>query len=101
MSITLNEHVLSLSDAIRSIPRRNGRRVHLATMYRWTSVGCRGVVLDSIQCGRTRCTSREALERFFSRLSAASGKVTSDSPVTPTRRDHLAAVEQELDESGI
>ena len=30
----------------------------------------RGVLLESIQIGATRCTSREALQRFFERLSA-------------------------------
>jgi hypothetical protein len=47
------------------------RKTNISTIYRWSTVGCRGVVLETIQVGGTRCTSREALQRFFVRLSAA------------------------------
>jgi len=56
--------------AAQWVPRRRGRRTHVSTLYRWTTSGCCGVVLESIQVGGTRCTSREALQRFFERLSA-------------------------------
>lgn len=100
MPITLYENILTLTDAIRLVSRRNGRRAHKSTLYRWTATGCSGIVLESIQCGGSRCTSREALERFFSRLSTASGRAIPNSPMTSTRRDHSSAVERELDESG-
>jgi hypothetical protein len=72
------EEILSLSQAAEELPRRRqGRKTHVSTLYRWTVSGCRGVVLESIQIGATRATSREALQRFFERLSA---------PVEPSDR---------------
>jgi hypothetical protein len=64
------EHVISLADAADSLPRRRrGRKTHVSTLYRWATVGCRGIVLETIQIGGTRCTSKQGLQRFFERLS--------------------------------
>src|SRR3954451_11871564 len=64
------ETLLSLAQAAEQLPRRRrGRKTHVSTLYRWTTAGCRGVRLDTIQVGATRCTSREALQRFFEQLS--------------------------------
>lgn len=64
------EHVLTLSQAAKELPeRRKGRKPHVSCMYRWTISGCRGIILDSIQIGGTRCTSREAIQRFAEALS--------------------------------
>lgn len=68
----LNERLLTLSAACRVFPRRKrGKRLHVATLYRYTTRGCRGVVLESVQCGASRCTSREAIARFIAQLSGA------------------------------
>jgi hypothetical protein len=70
MGITLGETIISLAAAPDDLPRRrSGRPIHVSCIYRWTTVGCRGVVLESLQVGGTRCTSREALQRFFDKLS--------------------------------
>jgi hypothetical protein len=64
------EHVISFTQAADESPRRRrGRKIHVSCFYRWSTIGCRGVVLETIQIGATRCTSREALQRFFERLS--------------------------------
>lgn len=64
------ESLLTLAQAAEELPRRRrGRKTHISTLYRWATAGCRGVVLETLQCGSTRCTSREALQRFFERLS--------------------------------
>jgi uncharacterized protein DUF1580 len=96
------ETLLTLSDVTKLLPtRRGGKRVHISCVYRWTVTGCRGVVLDSTQIGATRCTSHEALARFFERLTAD----RTGAPV-PTRtprqqqRDIAQAV-KELDDAGI
>src|SRR3954452_24975808 len=66
-----NESIITFSQAADDLPRRRkGRKTHISTLYRWATVGCRGVVLETLQCGATRCTSREVLQRFFERLSA-------------------------------
>jgi hypothetical protein len=94
------ETLISLADAARHLPRRRaGKRPHVSCIYRWTVSGCRGVVLESIQVGGTRCTSREALARFFQRLTGNQVAV----PVV-TSRAHKAAVtaaERQLDVAGI
>lgn len=66
-----SETILTLAQAADDLPRRRrGRKTHVSTLYRWATAGCRGVRLETIQVGATRCTSREALQRFFERLSA-------------------------------
>lgn len=96
-----NEEVVSLAEAAKSkcLPRRRkGKRPHVATLFRWTTVGVRGVVLESLQCGGTRCTSVQALQRFFERLSG-----TDAGQTVPTRRrqQQIARAEDELKEAGI
>ena len=64
------EEVIPLTQAASELPRRRrGRKTHVSTLYRWATHGCRGVLLETIQIGATRCTSRQALSRFFSILS--------------------------------
>ena len=94
-----SETVISLTDAAKSLPvRRRGKRPHVSCLYRWTNGGCRGVVLEYVQIGGTRCTSREALARFFNALTRATG-----SPVDrrPDRRQRADAAMRELEEEGI
>jgi len=51
--------------------RRKGRKTNVATVYRWTSKGCRGIKLRSIQIGATRCSTIEWLSEFFEALTLA------------------------------
>ncbi len=55
------------------VPDRNGRRIHRATVYRWFQRGVRGRRLEWIQVGGRRCTSVQALSRFFNGPDAADG----------------------------
>lgn len=74
----LTEELLSLVDAAKWLPgRRQSKRPSLSCVYRWTKAGCRGVILESVQCGGTRCTSREALARFMAALTALESPVPS------------------------
>jgi hypothetical protein len=64
--VSLSENLVSLTEATKLLPRRRkGKRPNVVTVYRWSTIGCRGVKLETIQVGGTRCTSREALQRFF------------------------------------
>jgi hypothetical protein len=84
-----SETLISLADAAKAVPRRRrGRKTHLSTIYRWATVGVRGVVLETLQCGGSRVTSREALQRFYERLSGpdSAGPVGTQSDPIPTRR---------------
>ena len=58
------ETLISLAEAARLLPRqRAGKKPHTSCLYRWTKNGCKGVILESLQCGGTRVTSKEALAR--------------------------------------
>ena len=65
-----SERVVSLAHATKHLPeRRGGKRPNVATIYQWAQVGVRGVRLEVVQVGGTKCTSLEALQRFCERLS--------------------------------
>jgi len=98
-----SEHLISLTEAARSLPpRRAGKRPHVSCIYRWTVAGCRGIVLESVQIGGTRCTSREALARFFEALTAAAqGEAPAPPPPPKHRRRAIEAAERRLARSGI
>jgi Protein of unknown function (DUF1580) len=101
-----SETLISLADAAKAVPRRRrGRKTHLSTLYRWATVGVRGVVLETLQCGGSRVTSREAMQRFFEALSQprAVGGQSGPIPVPRTvaqRRRASAASGRRLIEQG-
>jgi len=64
---TTRETLLSLAEAGTIL------RKHVATVYRWSTAGVRGVILETLQVGGTRCTSREAVQRFCEALTDATG----------------------------
>jgi Protein of unknown function (DUF1580) len=88
--------------------RRAGRPIHAATWHRWAIKGLRGVRLETIRVGGTRCTSLAAIERFFQALTAAtpraclsiSKNATTNQPAAATARD-LKAMEEELVAHGL
>src|SRR5436190_1517418 len=91
-----SEHVISFAQASDESPRRRkGRKIHVSCFYRWSTVGCRGVILETIQIGGNRCTSREALQRFFERLTEPVQARPASGPVgrgrTNAQRQRAAA----------
>jgi hypothetical protein len=96
------ETLISLADAAKSVPRRRrGRKTHLSTLYRWATVGVRGVVLETLQCGGSRITSKQALQRFYERLSGPdpTGPCGGHAGPVPTRRS-VARRQREIAEAG-
>lgn len=94
----LDEKLLSFARAARSIqPIREGRPVAPATIWRWATHGARArdgrmVQLQSWKVGGTRCTTVEALVRFFDALNSDADTV----PATPA-----TDVDAKLDALGI
>lgn len=93
-----SECLLTLREACRlSCLQRNGRNPHISQMYRWSNAGLRGVQLETVQIGGTRCTSKEAVLRFILRLTGApAANVSSTARAASIRR-----AERELDQAGI
>ena len=95
----LDERSLTLAEAAKLLPPlRGGKRVHLATLYRWVQRGVAGVRLESVRLGRTVVTSREALQRFAERLSAGRRPAGAASPEAARR---AARVDADLDRHGL
>ena len=65
---TKKEKPIPLSDAAKSL---RSRPVSRATIYRWATGGIRGVRLEVIPVGGSLCTTEDALQRFYERLSEA------------------------------
>lgn len=97
MAIQFNhEHLLTLTEAAKLLPRRRaGRKPHVSTLYRWASRGLRGVVLETIQIGGTTCTTEEALQRFFDELRITHAPITNQQAVV----DRIRGAEQFLKNS--
>src|SRR5262245_27373486 len=89
---TTSETVVSFTEAVRLLPRRRGgKRPDVSTLYRWSADGLRGVILESTQVGGTRCTSIEALDRFFARLTELAGVCPSGPAIRTTTQRRKAS----------
>ncbi|MCG3181424.1 MAG: hypothetical protein BIFFINMI_03817 [Phycisphaerae bacterium] len=71
-----DEELISLNQAARRLPRVDGRKVAISTLWRWCRAGLRGVRLEYARVGRKICTSHQALTRFMSQVAA----VDDDNP---------------------
>jgi len=95
----LRENLVTLSEAARGLPgRRQGKRIHPSTVYRWAVRGIRGHRLEVVRIGGTVYTSCEALQRFAERLTAAPDGFP---PTTPSKNHTIEAVEGTLDSFGL
>ena len=96
-----HESLISLAEAATLLPRRRkGKKPHISCLYRWASRGLRGVRLETVQIGGTRCTSREALARFFASLTEGCNQPKESR--SPTARQRAARqAERELEKLGL
>jgi hypothetical protein len=65
------ETLLTPDEARRQIPGRQGKKLDLCTLYRWMQRGRKGVRLEYVCIGGKQFTSKEALARYFQRLTEA------------------------------
>jgi hypothetical protein len=78
------ETLLTLSQAAAEQPcRRQGKKVATTTVWRWSTRGSGGVVLETLQTPSGRVTSREALQRFFEALTEARRPCSSSAGPAP------------------
>lgn len=90
------ERIWTFKRAARGLPRRrNGSKPHISTFYRWARMG-----LETIRVGGQLCTSAEALQRFFDRLSEPIPRAT---PRATPRRVTCTPdqIERELSAAGL
>ena len=107
-----DERLITLSDATKLLPKVNGKRPAICTLWRWCRKGLRGQFLDYVRVGRQICTTREALLRFFTNLAEIDERVepgryakppfVKGKPVTSrVRQRALAEADAILQEAGI
>src|SRR5271157_87707 len=86
-----------------AIPGRAGNPVHKGTLGLWHRRGVRGVRLETWMVGGRRCTSIEALNRFYQAVSQArsahpSHRPPADAAPSPrTGRDRSKAARRAMD----
>jgi hypothetical protein len=61
--------LITLAEAARRLPRIDGKKVSVCTLWRWCRLGLQGVRLEYVRVGRKICTTHLALTRFFAELS--------------------------------
>lgn len=85
-----NEDLLTLPAAAKTV-KRNGRSVATSTVYRWATRGIDGIRLETIQAGGVLCTSKPAVDRFFTRLTAQKNGGPDPLPEHQTRQADVQA----------
>ena len=106
------EELITLTEAARRLPKIDGKKVAISTLWRWCRNGLRGERLEYVRLGRKICTTPEALQRFFTRLVELDERVPPDtrslppglkrSPVTSKQRQKaLAEADEVMKRAGI
>lgn len=67
--LRLTDPLISLQEATRHVPGRDGPHASYETLRRWATKGYRGVRLETLRIGGRMMTTTEALQRFFEALS--------------------------------
>ena len=94
--IDLNQETpITLSKAARNVP---GGSVATSTVYRWHQKGVRGVRLETFLRGGTRMTTQEAIQRFFSRITAIAD---GDNDTHLQCEQDIVTIEEELKAEGL
>ena len=74
-----SETLIPLTDVpdLDQLPRgRHGERISYSTICDWARIGIGGVRLEVLRVGARKCTTLEALQRFFEELSVQYGDST-------------------------
>lgn len=91
------ETLLLPTEVTGILPQQKGK-TNVSTVYRWFQNGLRGVRLEYVCIGGTRFTSKEALNRFFAKVTAATANIDYQASVTRTSSAQRAL--QELEQAG-
>lgn len=94
------ENLVLLSEVPKILPKRNGKAVHLSACYRWMRSGLSGVRLETVLVGGQRFTSKEALNRFWHRVTAVRDGVPIEKAIVATSKPNAKQATKELEASG-
>ncbi|MDZ4849591.1 MAG: DUF1580 domain-containing protein [Pirellulaceae bacterium] len=94
-----SETLILPTEVPKVLPRQKGKKINLSTIYRWMQLGLCGVKLEYVCIGGTRFTRKQALNRFFSRITAVKTGDAIDRRVEKNVRQKQA--DSELDAAGI
>lgn len=61
----INDKLIPLREVPGLLPKRDGKKIHIRTVYRWVHRGVRGKKLETIRVGGPYYTTSEALADFF------------------------------------
>ena len=101
------EQLLTLSQAAKRFPGRNGGNIAVSTLHRWATCGVGGIRLETVVVGGRKMTSAEALQRFVNARTAAPGgdfgraRFPSRTRTSRRRDRGQAAVDKTLRRAGI
>jgi NADH:ubiquinone oxidoreductase subunit D len=80
------EPALSLREAAVLVKEYRGKEAHYRTLWIWATRGRRGIKLETVSPGGVLATTREALQRFFERMTVAREQRITEYEQTTTRR---------------
>lgn len=93
------ERPITFNQAAKLLP--DGRRPNFSTWWRWSVHGLRGVKLETVLCGGRRCTTVEAVARFFERVTAAGTVEPSPSRTSSQREKEISAADRACIQEGV
>lgn len=109
--ISLDEEMITLTQAACLLPKIDGRKVAVSTLWRWCHGGLRGLTLPYVRVGRKVCTTHRALLEFFTKLAELDEQTRPSSlrahrfnrkPITSRQRQRaLAEADAVLERAGI
>jgi hypothetical protein len=99
----LTDTLIRFSDVpnLKWLPRRRGSgKLSLATLWRWSARGVKGIRLRCVAVGGSKCTTEPWLREFFQAVADADR--TAPTMRTPARRQReIEAAEKRLAAAGV
>lgn len=72
-------NLIALNDLTNLLPRRSGKKVHVKTVTRWVTKGCRGIRLEAVKIGSVWFSSESWLLDFQRQCSERTSQVKTPS----------------------
>jgi hypothetical protein len=97
----LKDRLFPLTELPNHLPRRNGKKVHYSTCFRWAKKGCRGRRLRTYPVGNILYTDFESVKAFLNPPTTSERDSSGADHLSAQRERQIAAAEAELDAAGI